>query len=80
MCVLVRACVCVCVCVCVCMHAYNINKYVIINEYAAIVIRWEIQSPVKHNMNVVTEAPLYNINAYNIQYTEMLPEIPQILH
>jgi len=31
-------------------------------------------------MNDATEAPLYNIKAYNIQYTEMLPEIPQILH
>ena len=31
-------------------------------------------------MNDATEAPLYNINTYNIQYTEMLPEIPQILH
>ena len=68
------------VCVCVCVHVYNINKYVIINEYAAIIIRWEIQSMVKHNMNDGTEAPLYNINAYNIQYTEMLPQIPQILH
>jgi len=48
------------------MHVYNINKYVIINEYAAIVIRWEIQSPVKQNMNDATEAQLYNINAYNI--------------
>jgi len=77
-------CACACVhahtCLCVCMHVYNINKYVIINEYTAIVIRCEIQSPVKHNMNDATEAPLYNINAYNIQYTEMLPEFLQILH
>jgi hypothetical protein len=31
-------------------------------------------------MNDAAEAPMYNTNAYNIQYIQMFPEIPQILH